>query len=36
VLDRIVEMPLLADPYAGPLEDALSAGDLHQDDEEEL
>ena len=36
VLGRIEGMPLLADPYAGPLDAALSAGDLHQDDEEEL
>ena len=37
VLDRIIEMPLLADPYAGPLEDASSAGDASQgDDGEEM
>ena len=35
VLDRVIEMPLLADPYAGPLEDASPVEDLPQGDDEE-
>jgi hypothetical protein len=35
VLNRVAEMPLIADPYVGPLEDASPQEDLPQGDDDE-